>query len=680
VSGSNAIIPVKKVIRPYECSLIAADGPRLQGRWHLEGLQIPYDSQFTGIMALDPDTKDMPIMYGHLGTDITFLAVRVVYGSQLQLSTSRADSIIADKYIEWYYEDEPLVKYTMTDLLVLTGNDNHRIKQIYVCNPTDYVAEMHIMAANLKKNVISSQLLPTQNTFTGLYYSSILSDQVNFTPITTGSTQIEIYNDSDNLILSLEYASIDVIENECEKLIIRTDNDENIELVFLSEFHAKQAHSRISWVTEDYVNRYLTSEEPGIDNVAPIVYFYANPVDTYTGSTVTVEQLQETFINYIEDARDGEISKYDTEVTIRKVGSIRNFEQIEEQGTYEVSFTISDIAGNEVTHIKTVYMYANAPTIKFRDSSTSNIMYINDTNYYKTEYDANIIDETDVRNYYIECVEDYVDGTIPKSAVTVDIIQITGSTGGLTTSGITLVGQYQVTFTVENSGGLETTEVRTFYVYTNNFIKPWVVWKPGYEDGDFTVASGLTETQFRDLTISGITNTDYDTTISVDDIVLSGNIVFPTQVIGTEYSVTYSITNYSGFENDNQPYRTKSVDVDEVISFPEFVFHGWTGNTNIATLTAITSDWLIDFYVSAVTDLNDGNIPLSEVTCEIRQGTNTLSAITSDGNYTLVFSVENSQENETVEGKPLIVDSIFDGGNAFGPFNFTLYGGNAFLP
>jgi hypothetical protein len=246
-------------------------------------------------MEIQPGDLDLPIMYGHLGTNITFLAIRVVYGSKVQATTT--STIIPDKYIEYFYENEPLIKHTMTDLLILTGNDNHRIEQIYVNNPTCYVAELHILAANLKTNIISSKLLPTKNIFSGLYYSSILSDVVNFTPSTTGSTQIEIYNDFDNLILALEYASIDVMENEGDKLLIKTDNQEQIILQFLSEFHAKQAHSRISWVTEDYMNRYLTSESPGIDNLAPVVNFYANPIDKYTGTTVTVTELQENFIH-----------------------------------------------------------------------------------------------------------------------------------------------------------------------------------------------------------------------------------------------------------------------------------------------------------------------------------------------------------------------------------------------
>ncbi|MFW6009474.1 MAG: hypothetical protein ACOCP8_09450 [archaeon] len=103
ITPNKLMKPVRKVIKPYECSLIATEGPRLTGRWHLEGLQIPYDSQFTSVMELEPNSQDKPIMYGHVGTDIIFLAIRAVYGSDLQMSTNLTDQILPEKYIEYYF-------------------------------------------------------------------------------------------------------------------------------------------------------------------------------------------------------------------------------------------------------------------------------------------------------------------------------------------------------------------------------------------------------------------------------------------------------------------------------------------------------------------------------------------------------------------------------------------------
>lgn len=666
IKPNDLLKPVKKVIKPYECSLIAVDGPRLVGRWHLEGLQIPYDSQFTSVMELRPGENALPIMYGHLGTNVTFIAIRVVYGSKLQVSASR--EVIPDKYIEYYYEDDTDTKRTFTDLLVLTGNDAHRIPQLYVYNPGEYIAELHILVANVKENMISSKLVPTLNKFNGLYYSSVLSDQINFSPSSTGSTQIEIYNDQNDLIISLPYSSISNIGVDCETLTIDTSNDENIILEFVSEFHAQQAHSRIMWVTEDSMNRYLTSDYPSIDNEAPVITFYSSPISVFSGTTVTKTELQEYFIKEINDNRDGEISIYDTEVTIKKQGSIRIFEQIEDFGNYDVTFTISDIANNQTTETKVVSMYSSPPVITYLPTSINNTMYINDPFYYKDTYNQNIIDENDIRNYYIDCVEDYVDD-IAKSAVTVSIQQLSGSSSGLTDSGITLVGDYEITFNICNSASLCFTDTKNLKVYTNTYILPELLFNLPYTGNTFVILPTYNELTLIDETISGITNTDYDTTVSLDNVEIDGMSPSDYNTEGT-YTVQYKVQNYSGFYN-NILY-TKNIIVDD--SYAEINFNTYTGSTTVSGTSVLTDIYLTDYLVSSVTDTIDGIIDVSAVTLNIISGATTgITGITEDGLYELEFSVTNSRPNTTIESKDLIVDYL-----DYPSSGFTIYPGTSF--
>lgn len=696
IRPSDLLKPTSKYIRPYESNLIAASGPNTEALFRLCGLNIPYDSVNAGVMTLRPGDKDVPIMYGFLGTDITFLAIKASYRGT---SESESDNTCYgnssnsvqenyccyqcpsdELYLEYYFEDEPLVKKTFTSIFMTSGNDAHRIPQIYLYNPTENIVDLEIMIANVNENKISAKLKNEYLTFNGLYFSSVQSDQDTYLPDYTGSTQFEIKSAENDLLLSLTYQQVEVIERDGSCLLLKTDSDQDIKLEFLSEYNTRQAHSRMMWVMEDYAKRYLTNSYPSVDNAAPIFDWYANPQTTFTGDTITKAQLIENFIRTIVDNRDGEINRYDSEVLIQKEGSIRQFEEITEMGNYNINFSIADIAGNIATDTQNITVYRSAPSIIFNE--TTDTMYINDSFYYKLEYDENIINEQDIRNYYIYAVEDYVD-IIANTAVTILIEETSsGSTSGLTSSGITLVANYKVTFSVSNGAGLTDTEVKILKIRTNANIEPWVLWNPGYEDDDFSVITGLTEAQFRSLTICGLTNTEYDNTITEDDIVLVGDLVFPTTVISSPYTVTYSITNYSGIENTNQPYHTKTVEVVPILaSFPEFHYYDWTGLTNLMNTTAITEAWLIEFYVSAVTDLVDGNVPISNVTLEIRNSANqTISEITMDGDYKLIFRVENSQMNETTELKTLTVDSQFDGGNAFGPFDFTIWGGNASQP
>jgi hypothetical protein len=154
-------------------------------------------------------------------------------------------------------------------------------------------------------------------------------------------------------------------------------------------------------------------------------------------------------------------------------------------------------------------------------------------------------------------VEDYVD-TIPNSAVTVLISPYSGSTSGITSSGITLVGIYTVTFTATNGVGLTNSVSVNTSILTDATLVPSVIFNTGYDGPTFTVITGLTESDFRTLTISGISTNVYDPYTMIDSIQLSG-MTFPTDTIDSPYTVTYDLVNYSDQENIDQLYRTKTV-------------------------------------------------------------------------------------------------------------------------
>jgi len=67
-----------------------------------------YDSFFSSKMTLQPKDKFMPIMYGFLGTEVTFLTVVPDYNINPQMCPP-------DAYIEFYYEDQPLITRSFTD-------------------------------------------------------------------------------------------------------------------------------------------------------------------------------------------------------------------------------------------------------------------------------------------------------------------------------------------------------------------------------------------------------------------------------------------------------------------------------------------------------------------------------------------------------------------------------------
>jgi len=183
IQSSNLLAGTTKSIQVYNNSFISKDGPNMGCKLSLEDLDINYDSIFTTRQTLAPGSKDTPIMYGFLGTDITFLLIKPNYEGVNPQGCSGAT-----QHVEYYFEDQPLIRRTFTKLLVLTGDDTHRIPQVYLYNPTDSIVSFDIMAANLDENTISTSLVPTYNELKGLSYSSIQTDQI-YSTTCTGSTQ-----------------------------------------------------------------------------------------------------------------------------------------------------------------------------------------------------------------------------------------------------------------------------------------------------------------------------------------------------------------------------------------------------------------------------------------------------------------------------------------------------------
>lgn len=589
IRTNTILTPVSKIIKPYDCSLIAQDGPDIAGKFSLIGLQSPYDSQVTGKMTILPgETK--PIMYGYLGTQCTFLAIKPTYNANRAYNSSRAfgysyrqendcktDSTTCgnpsssdafgyptDRYINYYYDYESsywsgssIHMKTFTDLLILTGNEAHKIPQIFVNNPTAYTIELQMLIANIGDNVIATSLDEEILTFTGLYYTSIESDVIIFGS-TTGSSQLQIYDINDNLVCTIPYSTILVIEDFPNKLRIKTTSDQYIDLVFLSTFNTKQAHSRMNWVTNNYSTRFLTDNYPSADTTPPVFGWY-NPLPiAYTGGTLTKTQIIEMFLlpdpSGIIDDRDGIISRYDVTLNIIKQYSIRQFDCIQEPGVYNLTFSITDIAGNTNNTTQILTVYGGAPTINIKTSSAANTMYIDDSFYSKsTPY--NYIDNLDLITYYIDSVVDAVDGNIPVSSTTVSILQVSGSSSGLTSSGITLVGNYLIDFTDTNGGNLSTSITKYLNVYTSSSISPVILFNYSGFTFNLSAMTGLTQSEFINLTVSAITESNvlilsgklYDTTVTLSNINITGTLTFPTT--SGMWVANYNVSNYSRIPN-----------------------------------------------------------------------------------------------------------------------------------
>ncbi len=462
---NNVLLSADKVIKPYNCAIIAIEGPQIKGKLNLEGIEIPYDSEYTAMMTLNESAKDQPLFYGFLGTNITFLMIKANY-----MPNDPTWRLEETEYLEYYFGDDMSTKRYMGKLLLLTGNSLKRIPQIYLTNPSStQKVYLEIMMANLPQSDISSSTLVEVEYISGLYYNNVLSNIINFTSNNSvGSTCLHITDPIGNVQLVIPYENINIIERTIDgsyTLIIGSDSEEKIKLEFLSDFDMKQAHSRISWVLKDTLNRYLTLISPPIDIESPVItWTESGSTSGYTilpwtsGSTITKTDLIDIFISGITDNRDGVIDISGTTVSIYRMGSLVPLTYIDSEGIYQIYFVISDIAGNVNAQYKYGLVDITPPTIYYYN-------YASGSTYYMS-ISGNTISETgitveDIRLYTIDYVEDNIDLESYFECIT----GLTIYDVDITISGTTIISvsglSYEIIYSLTDYAGNETIDYKT---------------------------------------------------------------------------------------------------------------------------------------------------------------------------------------------------------------------------
>lgn len=434
--------------------IIAKDGPYIVSKINLSNLNIKYDSVSSNRVLIKSKEKIKPIIYGTLGTNITFLAMIPTYSKK----TNNIKCDNNDYYLEYFFENEPLNKYHFTDILVLSGNKFHKIPQLYIYNPLDSDVFLDIMMANVEENDISDSILNEDILIKNLTYNSIRSDQYYFElSQTTGSTQLEVYDIENNLIMSIPYNMINNIDiqNNNNTINIKTNNETNILLNFISSFNMYQALSRINYAIENYVNVYLTKSSPTIDTTPPQIIFKTN-ISNFTTTPKTKEEIIDSFIEEVRDydndnnLRDGIINKYNISVTLFNTSTYEVSENIDEIGTYNIYFQIKDKANNNSEAVSYIIYDNIPPVIVFKN--VSDTLYLNDFN--------DEITKNDLLDYFIDTVYDLIDSSINKNSLHIHIFNSSNNS----INNIVQSGDYLIKFLVSDICGNQTIQTRNIIV------------------------------------------------------------------------------------------------------------------------------------------------------------------------------------------------------------------------
>lgn len=332
-------------------------------------LRMPYKQILKGRIILKPGQVNYLLNHLGLGDNATFLALKIMYDPK--------SVIEADNYIEWSFYDDLTKVYNAAQMMVLTGNSTHRIKQLYLTNPnTKYSVMIDVMVASIddEYNFFNDTLNQSGTSFVNLEYTDIKSHVVG--------ESIVIYDKSSPAkpLIYLLISNIQSITKSGTILIIDDSSYGTIFLQFVTEYDANQALSLFNYIMENPTVD-IDTIIPINDDIAPVIYFYSNvgatssgdyiyfngssasvPYDTsygYTFSTsmsltthgtnsaIGPNEIISLLVDSIVDGRDGTMSLMPSNIVISGTSGV--ISTIATAGSYSFSFNISDTAQNYVS-------------------------------------------------------------------------------------------------------------------------------------------------------------------------------------------------------------------------------------------------------------------------------------------------------------------------------------------
>ena len=343
-----------------------------------------------------------------------------------------------------------------------------------------------------------------------------------------------------------------------------------------------------------YTLTYIVTDEAGneatrtrtvnvVDTVAPVITLVgAHPLQHEVGTTFSDPGATAL------DAVDGEIT---SDITVS--GSVDS----STVGSYTLTYTVTDAAGNEGTRTRTVNVV----------DTVAPVITLNGANPQQHEVGTTFSDPG-------ATALDAVDGDITSD------ITVSGSVDSDT------VGSYTLVYSVTDAAGNEGTQTRIVNVVDT--VAPVITLigpnPQQHEAGTIYADPGAT----------ALDEIDGDLT---DDITVSGSV--DSNTVGN-YTLTYSVTDASG----NEATRTRTVNVVDTVA-PVITLNGANPLQHEVGTT------YIDLGATAQ-DVVDGDVT-SEITVSGSVDSNTV------GNYMLIYSVTDAAGNEaTITRNVNVIDTV----------------------
>jgi hypothetical protein len=271
--SSNLFGSSSQFIKTNGGDIVATDGANIREKLILSDMRIPYKQILKSRVVLRPGQLNYLLNHLGLGDNATYLTIRAIFDPKSKIE--------ADNYVEYSYYDDLTKIHTFSHMLTLTGNSEHRVKQIYLNNPNQtYPVQLDVMVAVIDDTYkfFSDFVNQTATTFTGLSHSDIQSFVV--------CQSIVIYDKSEPP-LPLTYFSIaDIASVQRNGLIVTVeDSIKDVVLKFVDENEATLAINLFNYIIDHpCVEISPSNPEPPTPNVNSVIMYqfghgFMNPLD-----------------------------------------------------------------------------------------------------------------------------------------------------------------------------------------------------------------------------------------------------------------------------------------------------------------------------------------------------------------------------------------------------------------
>tara|TARA_R110000772_G_scaffold55648_2_gene127012 strand:+ start:2839 stop:3981 length:1143 start_codon:yes stop_codon:yes gene_type:complete len=357
--------PVQTHIKMYQGSFVAVEGPNMTHKMNtLPGMQFPYQQILSSRITLRAGQTNYLLNHLGLGDNATFIAITALYDDKSKFE--------ADNYIQYSYYSNKNKLFSFAQMMVLTGNSERRIEQLYLHNPNQNSAVvLEVMVAVIDEYYDFFTQNDDTNTDGPISFDNLKHTDVALWD--SDSSVLVVTNQFNQPILYLNLADINSVVQDGKILTIDETSVGSILLIFQTEYDATQARVKITQWIDDYNNGNVT---PPIDDFEPIIYFTSSITDddtvvpygesltsvdgnrSYVGGsvlsladysgTITKTILSSFIIATVLDFENSVITVVPSTDLIIKTSGGTVLTDIQAAGVYFVYFDISDNIGNKV--------------------------------------------------------------------------------------------------------------------------------------------------------------------------------------------------------------------------------------------------------------------------------------------------------------------------------------------